>query len=376
MNSLERVMAAVNGEPFDKYPFVNPYPTWSMMPHWPDLVGLTHLHVGLGSDEERLRCCAALNEIIGLDWITLLAGPAGQDARFKIEDEDGVPVVVDLWKGTRTRHEEFPIDSPVAKPKFTSAAEVESLAPPPTAEEMLADATFDFTRKQVERFGDSVFILDMNTAPYARCYYALGFNVLFDALVANHSLLYALLEWNTEMLVERAKALGRLGVHGMRMHDFFCSAEMISEKDYLAFAFPYELRVVRAIREAGMVAILEPLGWIEPRLPHFARLGLNCIEAESSLKGYRNDVAVIRQVLGEEVCILGNTPIHHVIEEGTEEVWRQDAIEQARGIGEQRRYAICAGSPTTWATTPTRLRRYGEFTRGVLGELAPPLGAA
>ena len=374
MNSLERVMAAVRGEPFDMYPFLNPYPSWSMMPHWPDLTGLTFLHEAHGSDEERLRCSQALHEAVGLDWITMSAGPAGQDKRYKIEDDDGVPVLVDIQEGTRMRHEEFPIDSPVSKPKYTTAREVESLAPP-TAEEMLADETFDFTRKQVERFGDSVFILDMNTAPYARCYYALGFNALFDALVSGHELLYALLEWHTEMLVERAKALGQLGVHGIRMHDFFCSAEMISEEDYLRFAFPYEQRVVRAIREAGMVAILEPLGWIEPRLPHFARLGLNCIEAESSLKGYRNDVAVMRQVLGEEVCILGNTPIHQVIEEGTEEVWLQDAAEQAQGIGEQRRYAICAGSPTTWATTPERLRRFGEFTRAALAEHVRPLGA-
>jgi uroporphyrinogen-III decarboxylase len=151
---------------------------------------------------------------------------------------------------------------------------------------------------------------------------------------------------------------------------------MISEKDYLRFAFPYEQRVIRAIREAGLVSILEPLGWIEPRLPHFARLEVDCLEAESSLKGYRNDVAEMRKVLGEEVCLFGNTRILQVIEQGTEEVWRQDAIEQARGVGEQRRYVICAGSPTTWATTPDRLRRFGEYTRRVLAEVVPPLRLA
>ena len=50
MNSLERMMAAVRGEPFDVYPFVNPYPSWSMMPHWPAMLGLTHLHADYGSD--------------------------------------------------------------------------------------------------------------------------------------------------------------------------------------------------------------------------------------------------------------------------------------------------------------------------------------
>ena len=40
MASLERMMAAVRGEPFDVYPFVNPYPAWSTMPHWPEMLGL------------------------------------------------------------------------------------------------------------------------------------------------------------------------------------------------------------------------------------------------------------------------------------------------------------------------------------------------
>ena len=283
-------------------------------------------------------------------------------------------MLVDTVEDTRKRYDEFPKDSPVIEPKFSSAREVERLPPPATAEEMVAGDAFDITRKVVERYGDSVFLLDENTAPYAYCYYSLGFNKLFDALVSDHDLLYALLERHTETLIQRAKALGRLGVHGMRMHDFLCSAELISEEDYLRFAFPYEQKVIRAIREEGLVAVLEPLGWIEPRLPHFARLEVDCLETESSLKGYRNDVAVMRQVLGEEVCLFGNTRILQVIEQGTEEVWRQDALEQARGVGEQRRYVICAGSPTTWATTPARLRRFGQYTRRVLAEVVPPLG--
>ena len=63
----------------------------------------------------------------------------------------------------------------------------------------------------------------------------------------------------------------------MRINDWFCSAEMISEEHYLRFAFPYEQRVIRAIRDEGLVAILEFLGWVEPRLLHIARLEVNCL---------------------------------------------------------------------------------------------------
>ena len=368
------MLAAVRGEPFDVYPFVNPYPGWSMMPHWGALLGLNFLHVSHGTDEERLRCCGAFHELLGLDWIPVPHGPTGRDKRYRLETEEGAPVLVDTVEDTRRRYDEFPKDAPVSEPEFTSAREVESLPAPATAEEMLAGDSYDITRKAVERYGNTVFLMSGGTAPFANCYYTLGFNKLYDSLISDHDLLYALLERHTETLIQSARAMARLGVHGMRINDFFCSAELISEEHYLRFAFPYERKVLSAIRDEGLVAILESLGWIEPRLPHFARLPINCLQTESSLKGYRNDVTVYRKVLGEEVCIFGNSRIRQVIEEGDDETWRQDALEQAPGVGAQRRYAICAGSPTTWATTPARLRRFGEFTREVLEQVVPPLG--
>jgi len=374
MTSLERMFAAIRGEPFDMYPFINPYPRWSMMPHWPDMLGLTFLHLSYGSDSERLRCYGAFHEALGLDWMPIPGGPTGRNKRYRIETEEGVPVLVDTVENTRHRYDEFPKDRPTTKPRFTSAKEVESLPPPATAEEMLTGDSFDITKKFIERYGDTVFLMSGAEGPFATLQRALGFNKMYDSLISDPKLLYALLERQTEAIVQQAKALAQLGVHGMRINDYWCSAELISEEHYLQFAFLYEQRVIRAIRDEGLVAILEFLGWVEPRLPHIARLDLNCLQTESSLKGYRNDVGEYRKVLGEEVCIFGNPRIRQVIEQGDEEIWRQDALEQARGVGEQRRYAICAGSPTTWATTPARLRRFGEFTRSVLAEVVPPLG--
>jgi uroporphyrinogen-III decarboxylase len=368
------MMAAIRGEPFDKYPFVNPYPTWSMMPHWPEMLGLTFLHLDYGSDDERLRCYGAFHEILGLDWMPLPWGPTGQDKRYRIESQRGVPVLVDIEAGKHTRFEEFPKDYPVTKPRYTSAREVEALPAPMTAEDQFVEASAGMAGKVVESFGREVFLMSGVAGPFGYCYYQLGFDKLYDALIHDASLLDALLERQTEAIARHARACARLGVHGVRINDFPCGGELVSEEHYLRFVFPYEQRAIRAIRDAGLVAILEYLGWIEPRLKHFARLEVDCLQTESSLKGYRNDVGEYRKALGEEVCIFGNPRIRDVIELGDEEVWRRSAIEQARGVGEQRRYAICAGSPTTWATGPERLRRFSEFTRRVLAEIVPPLG--
>ncbi len=343
-----------------------------MMPHWPELLGMTFLHESHGTDEERLRCLEACYNKVELDWIPIPDGPAGQDKRYRIETDMGFPTLVDTIAGTKERFEELPKYELPSKPKFDSASEVKRLPPPPTTEELVAGDSLDMAKKVVERFGESVFLFDGNSGPFARCYYDLGYEKLFDALVYDHDLLFALLEYHTELLIQRAKALAQIGVHSMRFHEFFCSAEMISEQDYIRFAFPFEQKLIHAMREEGLISILEFLGSVEPRLPQIARLEPDCLQTESSLKGYQNEVATFRRVLGESVCIFGNSSILQVIEQGTEEDWRRDALEQARGIGKEQRFVVCSGSPTTWATSPNRLRRFGEFTRSVLTEIAPP----
>ncbi|MHC4502996.1 MAG: uroporphyrinogen decarboxylase family protein [Planctomycetota bacterium] len=388
MTSLERVLAAIGGEPFDRYPFLNPYPYFSMMPHWPRLVGLSWLHAHYGSDAERLTFGRALNEIIGLDWVSAPHGPVGQDRRYRIRIDDagrlgarresgdyrrrGVPVLIDLESGDETRYEELPRDLPRTTPQYTSAAEVEAEPAPPTADEMLASGGFDFTRAAVAELGEAVFLVGTVGGAFSQAFRALTFEGLYEAIIDDPGMVHALAERAVEWNVSHIRASARVGVHGMRINEYPCGGELLSDEHFREFVLPYLERTVEAVREAGMVVILEFLGWVEPRLRHIAALELDCLQTESSLKNYRNDVGHMREVLGETVCLFSNSRILQVIEQGTEEVWRADAIEQARGIGERRRFAICAGSPTTWNTPPERLKEYGEFMQRTLAEFGGP----
>ena len=375
MTSLDRMLAAIRGEPFDTYPFVIPSAPWSMMPHWPELLGLNFLHRTHGTDAEKMRFYEALHEIVGLDWMDVGQGSAFNDrGRYRVATEDGDPVLVDTSERTRTRYRELPMDRVLGEPLFDTARDVERLPPVPTAEELLASGAYDFARQVVDRFGHAVFLYTVGVAPFPHAYYMLGHEKLFDAMRSQPDLLFALMERQSEILRQQARLARMLGLHGMDVMEFFCSADLISERDYLRFAFPYEQRGVCAIREEGLIASMNLMGWIEPRLPLLARLELNCLHVECGLKGYRNDLSECRRVLGEEVCLFGNAHAVRVIEQGDEATWRQDALEQAQAVGKERRYAIGAGLPVTWETSPARLRRYAEFTRNVLAEVVPPPG--
>jgi len=242
------------------------------------------------------------------------------------------------------------------------------MLPLPTAEEQLASGAWDFAKKLVDRYGDSVYLRAGGTAPFPSCFYLLGYERLFDAMRNQPDLLFALMERQAEALRQQARLARLLGLHGVEVMEFLCSADLISERDYLRFAYPYEKRAIRAIREEGLHASMNLMGWIEPRLPHLVKLELNCLQIESGLKGYDNNLLAVRQALGEEVCLFGNTHAVWVIEQGDEATWRQAALEQAKAVGKQRRYAIGAGTPITWATGPARFKRFVEYTRQVLAE--------
>lgn len=376
MNSLQRMSAAIAGRPFDAYPVVNPYPFFSMMPHWPELLGLTWLHVAYGSDAQRLTCHRALHEQLGLDAIHVHGGACDQDTCYAIRVvDDAIPVLIDLATGDEMRCEELPRDNPITQRKYRCVADVRAAPAPPTADDILAGGSMAFVRKIVAELGREVFLFSSINGAFSAAFRALTFEGVYEAVLDEPSMVHALAERATAFNIAHIQAAGRVGLHAVRVNEYPCGAELLSDEHFRRFVLPYLKQTIDAIHDAGMVAIQEYLGWVEPRLEHLAGLELDCLQTESSLKGYRNDIGTMRRGLGEGVCLFSNSPILQVIEQGSEDDWRADAARQVAGIGREQRFAICAGSPTTWNTGPKRLKRYGEVMREALAQWSPPRGA-
>ena len=166
--------------------------------------------------------------------------------------------------------------------------------------------------------------------------------------------------------IQYARAAAATGIHAIRINEYPAGAELLSPGQGAEFVWPYLKRVTDACHDAGILVILEFLGWVEPRLDDIAKLEVDILQIESSMKGYRNDIGECRNVLGDGICILGNTSIFEVLELGDRSAWQADAEEQARGIGAEDRFVICTGSPTTQATPPQRLRDWGRFMQDYL----------
>ncbi len=83
-------------------------------------------------------------------------------------------MLVDTAARSKTRYKELPKDMPPKEALFDNARDVESMLPVATAEELLASGTYDFAKKLVERFGQTVFLHLGGVAPFPFCFCVLS----------------------------------------------------------------------------------------------------------------------------------------------------------------------------------------------------------
>jgi uroporphyrinogen-III decarboxylase len=372
MNSLERVQAMLEGRPFDKYPVFNPHAQWYLMPHWPQLNGKCFLHPTYGSNEEKIECWLKKKESLGIDFMFALITQPNEDTRWSIEYDGTIPTLVNLKTGDRESFPELPKDSVTDRRLYNTLEEIEALPPPLTAEEIYNPELYELQRRVIEEVGSDSFLYTQVESPFEACYRVLSFEGLFETMMDSPLMIHALMERFTETAIQNIKAVGISGIiHGIHFNEYPAGAELISEDQFKEFILPYMKRYYLAVKEEGMVSFMEFLGWAEPRMHLLAELNLDILQTESSLKGYQNRLTEYRRILGDDICLLSNSPIYNIIERGSHGDWRNDAEIQAQGIGSKKRFGICPGSPVTWATTPERFKQWHETVQEICLEIAP-----
>ena len=278
-----------------------------------------------------------------------------------------------MENGERKSFPEFPKDLVTDYKRFNTLKDVEALPPPPTAGEIYKPELYELQKRLIEKRGNDCFLYAGAGSPFAACFRYMTFEGLYETMIDTPSMIHALMEHFTEATIQSIKAVSRSGIiHGLHINEYPCGAELISEAHFKEFILPYMKRYYRVIKEQKMVSIMEYLGWVEPRLHLLTELDIDILQTESSLKGYQNRLVEYRRFVGDEICLLSNSAIYETIEQGSIEVWRDDAEIQARGIGGKKRFGICPGGPATWATTPERFKEWHETVQDVCLKAVPP----
>lgn len=384
MTNKQRVYAALEGWPVDRFPVTVLYSQLYHLDHFAELTGLPAWarHQWLcASPEEHVGLLRSILAAVPLETVQpQIAPPRAWRERQEFVVREGHP-----HRHDRGTDEWVRLDLPTisghatdyaandAQYVFGEADVVEKVVVTP-AEELVAEGMNDYVVAAVEAMGEEQFILSGGVVGtvYA-CGAYVGQANLLAMLIEQPDLVEHLCGRVLEQNLEVIRALARAGGDAIYIDDATATSDMISPAHYERFSLPYVREMVREIHRLGHKAILIYFGGIADRLDLIATTGADALSMETSMKGYVNDIGDIAARLGDRMALFGNLDPVWVLEKGSEAELEAEIVRQVDAGRRARGFLVCTGSPVTPATPLDRIHRFLELGRS-LGRT--PAGAA
>lgn len=210
----------------------------------------------------------------------------------------------------------------------------------------------ELPRRAALRLGTRVLPIGSVGTPFWHCYGLLGFTGMMTALRQAPEVMLAACEVGLRESVAAAAVLREAGLSTIFVEECFSSADLISEEDYLRFAYPSTRDLLVALRDMGFRTVYYFCGAVEGRVPHLAALPVNALAFEESKKGFKVDLSRIRQEIGPQTPLLGNLGAV-MLRDGSERQIAAELARQYEEVGPQ--YIPSIGSPATPDTPPAKI---------------------
>jgi hypothetical protein len=380
LTSKQRMIKALRGEQVDVYPVAPAYPSLFLADferaYYAEqyrlrLRGRTSYPVQYEEDIQLRK--QAYYQSYGIfkarpDWMELHRGASrGWAQRTEMVLRDGLVYYQDLDSGVRAAVKDIYIpagDSRLVAQnaslqdlwdtsgQIESREQIDELTPVVTAEEMLRRGDFEYPRQVVADYGDEYFLSTVLDTPFSNAYDYLGFQGLMLFQHDRPDLLHYLLERNLLQTVEVMKGWARAGIHGVYVEEVFTGADIISQRSYDEFVFPYNKTYFELMSKLGLLPIHYVCGNIIPRLGRISQMEIAAVAAEESKKNFQIELAEIVKGVGGRVAVFGNIDaiqygLHASLDEAAGEVRRQVEIgAQAKG------FVVSTGSPLPLDSNP------------------------
>lgn len=314
MNSRERCIAAIAGQPVDRIPV------------FPLLMFFAQQRAGITYREYAAN------------------GRALADAQLCIRDRfsvDAITACSDAFRVTADLGADmaYPEDKPpyAVRPLVTTETELHNLSQPDplNANSRMGDRV-EASRIMAEAVGDECLTLGWVDMPFAEACSICGVTKFMMMLVEKPSLAHALLEFLTGIVIDFSIAQLDAGVPMIGAGD--AAASLISPSQYREFALPYEKRITDAIHKAGGLVKLHICGNTTHLLNDVVQCGADLFNVDHLV-----DFQTACDVYGQhKVCFKGNlNPVADLLQATPEECERLcfDRLEAAKGL----RFMLSAG---------------------------------
>lgn len=197
----------------------------------------------------------------------------------------------------------------LGEPAVEHIADVYSLSVPNPHTDGRMPVMLEATRRVREVLGDSICIRTPGTGPFALASYLVGTqNFLVEVGLAEVGMpdadpdaIHHALDLAADALIAFGKACWDAGSDLLHCGDSLASCDMISPKQYVKWAFPYQKKVISAWKDYGARTLLHICGDATKVLEWYADTGADVVEID-----HKVDLAYAKQTIGDRTCLLGN----------------------------------------------------------------------
>ncbi|MCS6844750.1 MAG: uroporphyrinogen decarboxylase family protein [Caldilineales bacterium] len=289
MNSYERFVARLKGQPVDRVPnfdilmtFAAHYIGQPLSRYYLDHRVLVEANLAVAAD-------------FGIDILQAISDPYREAADFGLEVEfpaDGLPIS--------------------RRPLILEPEDLKKLVPPkPETGRRMSDR-LEAIRRFREQAGGEIPIMGWVEGALAEACDLRGMSQVMLDLFDRPEWLTELLEVCTEVAIAFARAQVQAGADIIGLGDAVCS--QISPRMYRQFALPYEQRIFQAVHEMGAVARLHICGNTTRILPDMLQSGADIVDLD-----WMVDLGKAAQLNADRVALCGNFDPVAVMLQGTPE---------------------------------------------------------
>jgi len=240
------------------------------------------------------------------------------------------------------------------------------LIPQPTSEQVsavLGSTIYDLARALAAHFKDNLPQYITGSTPYNDLPYLLGFQAFMSAMAEMPERVHQVLQKHRPQPSARLSAERQLGISLIHIEECLASADLISPRMYLEFAFPYDKLAVQFYEDMGFRTMLYFSGNLMPFLKYLKKLPFTALSFEEDRKNYGINLGEVRRALGPDRVIFGNLDAMFVEKASDDEVLSE--VKRQLSVAGRSNFILSAGSPLTPGTSLDRIRLLTESTRRI-----------
>ena len=370
MTPKERVCAALEGRPVDRFPTGGLYhhlyvelafSELTDQPPW-RVYTLPYLE-----PEEYLALYRKIVERAPFDILEPAPGAQPREVRQRQEfvTKDGRPFRHD----THT-DEWFPLDEPTKSghvydgsmnegQQLFDRRDIDEQIKIVRGEDVSSDGQLDQLEAAVAEFGGDHFILrDGPGGALAWCAAYFGMINTMAMLIEQPDLIDYMIAKSLEQAIETLRRIAATGVDGVYSWEALGTGELISPAHYEKLCLPYRQALVDEAHRLGLKVIVAFYGDVMDRLELIAATGADALQAECALKGYTNDIHEIAETIGDRMTLFANIDPYWYLEKASDEHLAVEIARQVEAGRKARGFILSPASPITPGTPLARVQKF------------------